>query len=99
MTRVHLVTGAGSGMGACVTRSLVDRGDEVWLVARSVGRARELEQVYPGARTLVADLAEPESLAEQLTELPERLDSLRSEERRVGKEGVSPCRSRWSPYQ
>src|SRR3546814_19864389 len=22
----------------------------------------------------------------------------RSEERRVGKEGVSPCRSRWSPY-
>src|SRR3546814_16150982 len=24
--------------------------------------------------------------------------SLRSEERRVGKECVSPCRSRWSPY-
>src|SRR3546814_13278782 len=23
---------------------------------------------------------------------------IRSEERRVGKEGVSPCRSRWSPY-
>src|SRR3546814_16086708 len=23
----------------------------------------------------------------------------RSEERSVGKEGVSPCRSRWSPYQ
>src|SRR3546814_17545498 len=22
----------------------------------------------------------------------------RSEERRVGKEGVSPCRSRWAPY-
>src|SRR3546814_17154881 len=22
----------------------------------------------------------------------------RSEERRVGKEGVNPCRSRWSPY-
>src|SRR3546814_1650986 len=25
-------------------------------------------------------------------------DALRSEERRVGKEGVSTCRSRWSPY-
>src|SRR3546814_20875286 len=25
-------------------------------------------------------------------------DSARSEERRVGKEGVSTCRSRWSPY-
>src|SRR3546814_11827056 len=24
--------------------------------------------------------------------------ALRSEERRVGKEGVSTCRSRWSPY-
>src|SRR3546814_20551065 len=24
--------------------------------------------------------------------------NLRSEERRVGKEGVSTCRSRWSPY-
>src|SRR3546814_7495330 len=24
---------------------------------------------------------------------------MRSEERRVGKEGVSTCRSRWSPYQ
>src|SRR3546814_12857154 len=26
------------------------------------------------------------------------LDVVRSEERRVGKEGVSTCRSRWSPY-
>src|SRR3546814_14270499 len=26
------------------------------------------------------------------------LDTLRSEERRVGKECVSTCRSRWSPY-
>src|SRR3546814_14301587 len=32
-------------------------------------------------------LTEPEDEAE------------RSEERRVGKECVSPCRSRWSPYQ
>src|SRR3546814_692456 len=27
-----------------------------------------------------------------------RLDYIRSEERRVGKECVSTCRSRWSPY-
>src|SRR3546814_20747482 len=35
-----------------------------------------------------------------VTALPlmfEVIDSLRSEERRVGKEGVSTCRSRWSP--
>src|SRR3546814_11821000 len=29
----------------------------------------------------------------------EMVDSERSEERRVGKECVSPCRSRWSPYR
>src|SRR3546814_16363127 len=29
---------------------------------------------------------------------PEELADLRSEERRVGKECVSTCRSRWSPY-
>src|SRR3546814_18199800 len=33
------------------------------------------------------------------TKLPAILQAtLRSEERRVGKEGVSTCRSRWSPY-
>src|SRR3546814_2339733 len=30
--------------------------------------------------------------------VPPRLDAPRSEERRVGKECVSTCRSRWSPY-
>src|SRR3546814_11394504 len=29
---------------------------------------------------------------------PETIHLVRSEERRVGKECVSPCRSRWSPY-
>src|SRR3546814_13004900 len=34
-----------------------------------------------------------------LTKRPQRMrDYLRSEERRVGKECVSTCRSRWSPY-
>src|SRR3546814_3311655 len=33
-----------------------------------------------------------------MTELPLAEHDLRSEERRVGKECVSTCRSRWSPY-
>src|SRR3546814_14493003 len=33
-----------------------------------------------------------------LTMLIPPVESLRSEERRVGKECVSTCRSRWSPY-
>ena len=51
--RTHLVTGAGSGIGACVARALLDRGDDLLLVARDEARARELEQEYAGARTVV----------------------------------------------
>src|SRR3546814_3435058 len=38
------------------------------------------------------------SLLPQLGLRRRLLDGLRSEERRVGKECVSTCRSRWSPY-
>jgi NADP-dependent 3-hydroxy acid dehydrogenase YdfG len=74
----HLITGAGSGIGAAVARRLLDRGDELWLLARDAGRAKELAGRYKGARTLVGDLAEPERLSWALShqELPERLDSL-----------------------
>src|SRR3546814_16175150 len=34
----------------------------------------------------------------QEREYPARISGTRSEERRVGKECVSTCRSRWSPY-
>lgn len=74
----HLLTGAGSGMGADLARLLHDRGDDLCLLARSEERAAQLEQCYPGARTLVADLADPRGLERALAAatLPERLDSL-----------------------
>lgn len=74
----HLITGAGSGIGAALTRRLLDRGDELWLLARDAGRARELAGDFPGAHTLVGDLGEPERLSWALShqDLPERLDSL-----------------------
>ncbi|MDF1603724.1 SDR family oxidoreductase [Nocardioides sp. YIM 152315] len=70
----HLVTGAGSGIGAAVARTLLDRGDDVVLVARSDSRAEELRATYDGAEVLVADLAFPESV-ESLTP-PGSLDSV-----------------------
>src|SRR3546814_19480472 len=36
--------------------------------------------------------------ADQGSQGQQDMDTERSEERRVGKEGVSTCRSRWSPY-
>lgn len=74
----HLVTGAGAGIGAAVARALAGRGDTLVLLARSESRAAELREEYAGARTVVADLADPLGLAAAGAgqELPDRLDSL-----------------------
>ncbi|MFD3524625.1 SDR family oxidoreductase [Streptomyces sp. NPDC058653] len=74
----HLITGAGSGIGAAVARRLHERGDDLLLFARDAGRAKELAGDFPGARTLVGDLATPDRLSWALSHqtLPDRLDSL-----------------------
>ncbi len=71
---IHLLTGAGSGIGAELARRLHERGDELVLLARSPERATDLRAAYDGATVLVADLAWPESV-ESLV-LPDGLDSV-----------------------
>jgi short-subunit dehydrogenase len=70
----HLLTGAGSGIGAVLARRLLERGDEVIAVARSEERAADLAGELPGVAVEVADLSHPETV-EQLV-LPDRLDSV-----------------------
>jgi len=70
----HLLSGAGSGIGAALADSLHGRGDSLVLLARSRQRADELASRWEGAQTLVADLADAGSIDD--LEVPEVLDSL-----------------------
>ena len=70
----HLITGAGSGIGAVLAQRLLERGDDLVLLARSDERAAELASAYDGARTVVADLADPTSV--EGLDLPASLDSV-----------------------
>ncbi|MCW2808766.1 MAG: short-chain dehydrogenase/reductase [Marmoricola sp.] len=70
----HLLTGAGSGIGAALADMLHARGDSLLLVGRSPERAGELAERWQGAETLVADLSDPGAIAG--LDLPASLDSV-----------------------
>ena len=76
MTRTHLLTGAGSGMGAVLAERLLERGDSLVLLARSTERAHDLRAELPDATVLVADLADAAAVEAVADQLPESLDSV-----------------------
>lgn len=75
---IHVITGAASGIGEAVARRLAERGDDLWLWARNAARAKQLAERFPGAHTLVGDLAAPERLSWALGHQapPPHIDSL-----------------------
>src|SRR3546814_19337144 len=69
-----------------------------------VGDAQNFEQIIEARQSAITREQAAEAAKELKAEIPEGSDNLfgenmdyRSEERRVGKGGVSTCRSRWSP--
>jgi NAD(P)-dependent dehydrogenase (short-subunit alcohol dehydrogenase family) len=72
----HLLTGAGSGMGAVLADRLLERGDSLVLLARSTERAHDLRADLPDATVLVADLADVAAVEAVADQLPDSLDSV-----------------------
>jgi short-subunit dehydrogenase len=72
----HLLTGAGSGMGALLAERLLERGEDLVLLARSTERAHDLRAELPDATVLVADLADAGALETIADQLPDELASV-----------------------
>jgi NADP-dependent 3-hydroxy acid dehydrogenase YdfG len=69
-SRVALVTGASSGIGAATVRSLATAGYDVVAAARRVERCEAVAKEV-GGRALRLDVADPESVAELAESVPE----------------------------
>ncbi|MFF9607232.1 SDR family oxidoreductase [Streptomyces sp. NPDC014684] len=82
--RIALVTGANKGIGKHIARLLAAEGLTVYVGARNPGRGeRAVEEIGPGARPLVLDVTDPDSIAQAAAQV-ERLDVL------VNNAGISP---------
>src|SRR3546814_12709991 len=71
-----------------------------WYGAKFHGRLTASGERYDMAALTAAHQTLPFGSRVRVTNLANSrfVEVVRSEERRVGKEGVSKCRSRWSPY-
>src|SRR3546814_14698899 len=83
------------GLAAAITQS--GRPVETVVIQQAGGTRSSIEAAVAAVRRIQQQMREDER------RVPMRLSDLvvgtiRSEERRVGKECVSTCRSRWSPY-
>src|SRR3546814_3076203 len=67
--------------------------------AVGIGRQRQTQDIaVPGFEWHAAECCCLDGAIQIKNDAPAQIRNCRSEERRVGKECVSTCRSRWSPY-
>src|SRR3546814_19037571 len=89
-----LITGSSGFLGQSIARGLLDR-------YRIIGLdLTQPKKPVAGVETIEINLTSDDDVATAMAEVRQRVGNriARSEERRVGKECVSTCRSRWSPY-
>src|SRR3546814_2071406 len=72
-----------------------NRGEDLGAAVEPVAEAALTEEA---AAPVAEEAAAPVAEETPAVEAAPAVDTARSEERRVGKECVSTCRSRWSPY-
>src|SRR3546814_20790777 len=89
---VALVTGASSGIGRSLAMQLAERGHDLVLTARRLPLLEEAAEELGKATG-----AQCVAIRRDLFDVDGAQQLIRSEERRVGQECVSTCRSRWSP--
>src|SRR3546814_12287723 len=103
--KIAIVTGAASGIGRRCAERFAEEGAQVVIgdidIEGANSTADQIVRNGGKAFALPLDLADEDSVRgfyEQVLEHCGRVD-IRSEERRVGKEGVSKCRSLWWRYK
>src|SRR3546814_14232778 len=87
-----LITAGASGLGLEMARVFVTAGCDVFICDVDAKALEAAKSELPQIQAPLADVSDEDSVAELFKQLR------RSEERRVGKECVSTCRSRWAPY-
>src|SRR3546814_12378765 len=99
-----LITGASRGIGAATAITAARDGYNVAInflkdATAADGVAHAVRQYGRKAVTIQGDVGLPADIPRVFQQAEHHLGPLtRSEERREGKECVSTCRSRWSPY-
>src|SRR3546814_10197974 len=93
-TRCALVT----GVQTCALPIYVSAYDRAKLMSADYDATELGLEADEKIRTFQKDAAARAGIFHHLITLPTYHTAARSEERRVGKECVSTCRSRWSPY-
>src|SRR5690625_1529886 len=88
---VAVITGAGSGIGEALARDAAELGMKVVLADiakdRIDGVAEQIRAAGGEALAVPTDVSEPEALDRLAARTHEHYGDVRSEERRVGKEG------------